>query len=340
MAMESLIKVALVDQFTPLQCPALTNVGYEPKFANDAFTFRETVTEMRQCLNREKAAAAEKKPPEPMITDERHWEALATARTPMFASESSDIQVVFPPGSESVDPVKYCAFLGVKEGPGEGAATTSTGAMAQTPQDMATIMVAPMLANIVTAGGDTNPPSNPECLCEALPQMTDSLEHLEKGYLDCFNATVAATRGVLVNMNEVDATYINTVLEAMTKWQATIALAITDMHTDDCAIWDAKHVAIDKATETFGKVCEASRLKRAAAHEAHCKAIVEGEEKDPVIELLDKVLAKKREAANLAVVAFQKQFQEALVPRVPVKHLPVLVSSAYSTVSQFPLTIW
>lgn len=36
--------------------------------------------------------------------------------------------------------------------------------------------------------------------------MTDSLEHLEKGYFDCFNVTVAATREVLVNMNEIDAT--------------------------------------------------------------------------------------------------------------------------------------
>ena len=60
--MESLIKVALVDKFTPLQCATLTNVGYEPKFTNDAFTFRETVAEMRQHLNREKVVAVEKKP--------------------------------------------------------------------------------------------------------------------------------------------------------------------------------------------------------------------------------------------------------------------------------------
>ena len=53
--MESPIKVALVDQYTPLNCAALTNVGYEPKFANDAFTFRETVAEMQQHLNRTKA---------------------------------------------------------------------------------------------------------------------------------------------------------------------------------------------------------------------------------------------------------------------------------------------
>ena len=78
-AMESPIKVATVDQFTPLNCTALTNMGYEPKFANDAFAFRETVMEKRQRLDRTRAEAAEKKPPEPMITDECHQEALATA---------------------------------------------------------------------------------------------------------------------------------------------------------------------------------------------------------------------------------------------------------------------
>ena len=53
--MESLIKVVPVDQYMPLGCAALTNVGYEPKFVNDAFAFRETVTEMRQRLNKTKA---------------------------------------------------------------------------------------------------------------------------------------------------------------------------------------------------------------------------------------------------------------------------------------------
>ena len=47
-AMETPIKVAPVDQFTPVECTALTNVGYEHKFTNDAFSFRETVTEMWQ----------------------------------------------------------------------------------------------------------------------------------------------------------------------------------------------------------------------------------------------------------------------------------------------------
>ena len=40
-AMETPIKVAPVDQYTPLSCAALTNVGYELKFANDAFAFRD-----------------------------------------------------------------------------------------------------------------------------------------------------------------------------------------------------------------------------------------------------------------------------------------------------------
>ena len=38
--MESPIKVAPIDQFTPLNCTALTNVGYEPKFANRRLHFQ------------------------------------------------------------------------------------------------------------------------------------------------------------------------------------------------------------------------------------------------------------------------------------------------------------
>ena len=40
----------------------------------------------------------------------------------------------------------------------------------------------------------------------------------------------------------------------MTKWQPTVALAITDMHTDNCAMWDGKRITIDEATQTFGEV--------------------------------------------------------------------------------------
>ena len=87
--MESPIKVALIDQFTPMNCTAVTNVGYEPKFTNDAFAFRESVAEMWQCLDRTRAeaarqTAAEQKVAEPMITEECHQEALAATRVPMY----------------------------------------------------------------------------------------------------------------------------------------------------------------------------------------------------------------------------------------------------------------
>ena len=106
-AMESPIKVAPVDQYMPLNCAALTNMGYEPKFVNDTFAFKETVVEMGQCLKRTKAEAAEQKPPEPMITDERHQEALAAARAPMYTSKTSNITVAPKPDVEFIDAAKY-----------------------------------------------------------------------------------------------------------------------------------------------------------------------------------------------------------------------------------------
>ena len=87
-------------------------------------------------------------------------------------------------------------------------------------------------------------------------------------------------------------------------------------------------------------MCEASCIKCANACEAHQRAVAEGNEKDPVVELLDWVLIKTREAANIAMEAFKKQFEEALVPGVAAEHLPLLVSNAYNTVSQFCMTIW
>ena len=126
----------------------------------------------------------------------------------------------------------------------------------------------------------------------------------------------------------------------MAKWQKDVTLAITDMYTDDCVVWDAKCDTIDEATQKFGETCEASCIKCAAAREAHQKAVVAGDEKDPVIELLDWVLVKMRKAANKAMENFQKQFEEALVPCMPAEHLPILVSNAYNTVSQFHVTIW
>ena len=198
----------------------------------------------------------------------------------------------------------------------------------------------PPPAETTTSAGGAKCPPDPEHLCQALGLMNNSLEHLEQGYFNCFHETVKATREVLADINEIDATYVDTVLVAMGKWQKDITLAIAEMHTDDCVTWDAKRNAIDEATQDFGKACEASRIKHAVAREAQQKAVVEGDEKDPVIELLDRVLIKTREAANKAIGAFEKQFEETLVPCVPAKHLPILVSNAYNTVSQFHMTIW
>ena len=347
-ATETPIKVVNINQYTPLNCTAWTNVAYEPKFANDAFTFQETVAEMQQCLNRTKTEAAEMKPPEPMITDDLHREALATAQTLMFASKSSNIQVAPMPGVEFVDTAKYRAYIGAKSDPGEDAAMVSAGPTACAPQDTATVSTATAGDEIITLKGDTNPQcqgdANPLCdptrLCEALGQMNNSLEHLEQGYFACFHETVRVTREVLADLNEVDATYVETVLEAMRKWQASVTLAVTAMHTNDCTVWDANRNAIDDATWDFGKVCKASRIKHAKACEAHQTAIVEGKENDPIIELLDKVLEKTRVVANQAVHAFQKQFKEVLVPHVLAEHLLVLVSNAYNTVLQFRMAIW
>ena len=145
---------------------------------------------------------------------------------------------------------------------------------------------------------------------------------------------------MLADINEIDATFVDMVLTAMAKWQKDITLAITDMYTDNCVVWDAKCNTIDEATQKFRETCEASRIKHAAACEACQKAVVAGDEKDPVIELLDRVLVKMRQAANRAVENFQKQFEEVHVPHVPAEHLPILVSNAYNTISQFHMTIW
>ena len=87
-------------------------MGYEPKFTNDAFAFRETVAEMRQRLNRTRAeaakqTAAEQKAAEPMITEECHQEALAATHIPMYTSKTSNIKVAPMPGMQFIDPAKY-----------------------------------------------------------------------------------------------------------------------------------------------------------------------------------------------------------------------------------------
>ena len=243
----------------------------------------------------------------------------------MYASKTSNIEVAPMPGMQFVDPAKYRSFLGIKPDKGEEVTTASAGTPAQAPRDSAAMDTAPAPAETTTGVKGTQCPLDPRHLCQALGEMNDSLKHLERGYFDCFHETVKATREVLADINEIDATYIDTVLTAMAKWQKDITLAITDMYTDDCVVWDSKRNAIDEATQKFGETCEASHIKHAAAHEACQKPVVAGDEKDPVIELLDRVLVKTRQAENRAV---------------PAEHLPILISNAYNTVSQFRMTIW
>ena len=195
-------------------------------------------------------------------------------------------------------------------------------------------------ADTTTSAEGTQHPLDPRRLCQALGEMNNSLEHLEQGYFDCFHETVKVTREVLADINEIDATYVDMVLMEMAKWQRDVTLAITDMHTDDCAVWDANRNALDELTQKFGETCEASHIKHAKDREARQEALMAGDKKDPVIELLDQVLMKMRGVGNRAIENFQKQFEEALVPRVPAEHLPVLVSNAYNTVSQFCMIIW
>ena len=283
-----------------------------------------------------------------MVTDELYKEALAAAQTPMFTSKSSNIEVAPMMGVEFVDPEKYRAYIGAERGPGEDAAMVSVGPTAHTPQETVTIRTAVADAKTTTrkrntspqCQGDANPSCDPTHLCEVLGQMNNSLEHLEQGYFACFHETVQATREVLADLNEADATYVETILEAMRKWQGDVTLAITAMYTNDCTVWDANRNAMDDTKWEFRQACKTSHIKCAKARKARQKAIVEGGEKDPVIKLLDKVLEKTRVAANHAVDAFQKQFKEALVPCVPAMHLSVLVSNAYNTVSQFCMAIW
>ena len=230
--------------------------------------------------------------------------------------------------------------MGIKPDKGDEVATASAGTAAQAPRDSATMDTTPAPAEPTTGAEGTQRPLDPKRLCQVLGEMNDSLKHLERGYFDCFHETVKATREVLADINEIDTTYVDMVLTAMAKWQMEVTLAITDMHTDDCAVLDANCNAIDESTQKFGETCEASHIKCANAHEASQKAAVAGDEKDPVLELLDQVLIKMRQAVNRAIENFQKQFEEALVPCVPAEHLPILVSNAYNTVSQFRMVIW
>ena len=183
-AMESPIKVALIDQFTPLNCTALTNVGYEPKFANNTFAFRESVTEMWQRLDRTRAeatkqTAAEQKMADPMITEEYHQAALAAARVPTYGSKTSNIKVTPLPDMQFVDPEKYRSFMGIKPDKGDEVATASAGTPARAPRDSATTDTVPAPAEPTIGAEGTQCPLDPRHLCQAQGEMNDSLEHLE-----------------------------------------------------------------------------------------------------------------------------------------------------------------
>ena len=180
----------------------------------------------------------------------------------------------------------------------------SAGTPAQTPKESAAMDTVPPPTVTTTGVKGAKHPLDPRCLCEVLGEMNNSLEHLERGYFNCFHETVKATWEVLADINEIDATYVDMVLTVMAKWQKDVTLAITDMYTVGCVVWDAKHNAIDEATRKFGEMCKASHIKHAAAHEARQRAVVEGDEKDPVIKLLDRVLVKMRKAVNKAMEAF------------------------------------
>ena len=284
--------------------------------------------------------AAEQETDEPMIMEEHHKAPLVAACVPMFVSKNSNIDVAPMPDVHFVDAEKYRSFLGVKSDKEDKVTTASTDMPAQVPRDSTTMDTTPALTDTMTSGEGSRRPLDSRHLCEALGEMNNSLEHLEQGYFDCFHETVKATREVLADINEIDAMYVNTVLTATAKWQKDITLTITNMHTDDCVVWDANHNALDDSTQQFRETCEASRVKRAKAREARQKAVMAGEEDDPMIKLLDWVLKKMREAANNAIEGFQKQSQEALVPHVPAEHLPILASNAYNTVSQFRMIIW
>ena len=127
------------------------------------------------------------------------------------------------------------------------------GTLAQAPKDSPAMETVPPPAKTMTGVEGAKHPLDSRHLCEALGQMNNSLEHLEQGYFNCFHETVKATQEVLADINEIDTTYVDTVLMAMAKWQKDVTLTITDMYTDDCVVWDAKCNAIDEATQKFAK---------------------------------------------------------------------------------------
>ena len=112
--------------------------------------------------------------------------------------------------------------MGIKPDKGDEVATASAGTPAQAPRDSAAMDTAPAPAKTMTGAEGTHRPFDPRHLCQSLGEMNDSLKHLERGYFDCFHEMVKATREVLAGINEIDATYIDTVLTAMAKWQMDV----------------------------------------------------------------------------------------------------------------------
>ena len=144
----------------------------------------ESVAEMRQHLDSTRAevakqTAAEQKVVEPMITKERHQEALAAAHVPMYASKTSNIKVTPIPGVQFIDPAKYRSFLGIKPDKGEEVATASAGTPAQVSRDSAAMDTVPAPTETTTGVEGTQRPLDPRHLCQVLGEMNNSLEHLE-----------------------------------------------------------------------------------------------------------------------------------------------------------------
>ena len=347
---EKNVKVANIDQYTPVACAALASVGYTPRYVNDAFSFKETVTQMWQHHEKEKSNAEEK--------EQHEWEAkcqcqvLAAATVPMYASKDSEIKVALLPDVINVDPEKFRAFIGASSMPDTGvpvlpkevsrekATIASAAEPAQQPSGSATMKATDTPAASRGNPGEPGPKCNPTTLYEALGLMMNSLEHSEDRYFTCFKETVQATREVLADLNEADSQYVNSMLDATGTWHRTVVLTVADIHTDSAAVWDTKRDLLDQATTTFSQACEKACIKHAEAQEAQQEAIKKGEANDLVITLLDKVLEQTWVAANVVVKEFQKQFNEVLLPRIPCRHLPILVHGAYNTMTQFHMMVW
>ena len=101
---------------------------------------------------------------------------------------------------------------------------------------------------------------------------------------------------ILAHLNEVDTNYVHTILDVMKTWHATV----TDMHTEDHAIWDAKHKTLYEATSTFGLACKTACIACAKAQDDQQQAVEEGDPKDIIVALLDWDLESTRKVVNAA----------------------------------------